>query len=117
MCFSGCYNCNYINERLDWRRREDLECDDLECIWIEVFIKGLKNLLLCVMYRPPDSSLYQPINFKTLLHMQLKTAIKSNNEIIIMGDLNINYLDKTNHANIKTLLTLWGLTQTITQPT
>ena len=49
--------------------------------------------------------------------MQLKTATKSNNEIIIMGDLNINYLDKTNHADIKTLLTLWGLTQTITQPT
>ena len=64
----------YINERPDWRRRDDLECDDLECIRIEVFIKGSKNELLCVMYRPPESLVYQPINFKTLLHMQLKTA-------------------------------------------
>ena len=37
--------------------------------------------------------------------------------MIILGDLNINYLKPSNHFNVKTLLTIWGLEQLIKQAT
>ena len=69
------------------------------------------------MYRPPDSSSYVPKDFSNLLSTQLSSATKSNKELIILGDLNINYLKPSNHFNVKTLLTIWGLEQLIKQAT
>ena len=45
----------YINEKLDFIRRNDLESDQIESIWIEIRIKNSKNMLLCILYKPPDS--------------------------------------------------------------
>jgi exonuclease III len=62
----------YINERLEWRRRDDLESAELESIWIEIFIKGLKNIpfVLCTnpqkahyIYRK-TSKLYYTLNYR-----------------------------------------------------
>ena len=40
-------------------------------------------------------------------------ASKENIEIILMGDLNINYLNNTDHSEIKDIFQLHGLTQII----
>ena len=103
--------CLYISDRLNWTRRNDLETVELESIWIEVFPHKSKSILICVMYRPPDSSSYVPKDFSNFLSTQLSSATKSNNE------LNINYLEAGNHFNIKTLLTILGLEQLIKQAT
>ena len=44
----------YVRENIQYKRRLDLETD-LELIWLEIFFSGLKNLLVCFFYRPPDS--------------------------------------------------------------
>ena len=69
------------------------------------------------MYRPPDSSLYVPKDFSNLITNQLLFATKSNNEVIILGDLNINYLQPENHFSIKALMMQWGFEQIIKQAT
>lgn len=57
----------YINNRLDWRRHNDLECEKVESIWIKVFVKSSKNILFCVMCSPTGSSSYLPKNFTNFI--------------------------------------------------
>lgn len=56
----GCY----IRNDKTWQRRKDLEKDHVEDIWIEFFIKNSKPLLVCIIYRPPDTSRYLDSDFE-----------------------------------------------------
>ena len=47
----------------------------------------------------------------------LSMASKENTEIILMGDLNINHLNNTDHREIEGIFLLHGLTQIIKSPT
>ena len=53
---SGGGICAYIRYDLSWHRRPDLESDKIEAIWIEIFIPKSRPILICFMYRPPDTS-------------------------------------------------------------
>ena len=80
----------YISDKINWIRRHDLEKPEIECIWIEIIQKKSKILLLCAIYRPPDTSKYHHKNFdKTFNDMLLLT---NELEAIIMGDINVNFL-------------------------
>ena len=48
----------YVSDRMSYERRDDLEPDSIECIWVEVLCKKAKNFLIGCVYRPPDSSNY-----------------------------------------------------------
>ena len=87
----------YISNTLKWQRRYDLERDDLESIWIEIFPQNTKSFLLSTIYRPPDGSKYLFKSVNTLLNDTLNVISCESKECIIMGDTNINYLDKNNH--------------------
>ena len=43
---------------MTWQSRPDLEYDKIEAIWIEIFIPKSRPVLICFMYRPPDTSKY-----------------------------------------------------------
>ena len=44
----------YVKESLYYKRRSDLESDNLECIWIEIILRN-KRVLFGTFYRPPNS--------------------------------------------------------------
>ena len=46
----------YIRNSLTFIRRNDLETDDIECIWIEIKCKQKQPVLICSLYRPPSCS-------------------------------------------------------------
>ena len=48
----------YISESLKWDRREDLELEEVEVIWLEVKPKKSRGFLVAIGYRPPDTSKY-----------------------------------------------------------
>ena len=97
----------YISNMLKWQRRYDLELNDVECIWIEIFLHKAKSFLLSTLYRPPEGSKYLPPNFNEKL-MLSKVSLESK-ECIIMGDINIDYLKKkTDIEVIKSMFTLYG---------
>ena len=48
----GCF----IREDLSWQRCQDIERDGIEAIWLEIFIKDMNSILVCIVYRPPNSS-------------------------------------------------------------
>ena len=89
----------YVNDSINWIRRYDLESKDLECIWIEIFPEKSNSFLISVIYKPPEGSNYLQQNFTTLLNQTLSLATKLKKETIIFGDINTNYLDKSQKLN------------------
>ena len=55
-------------------------------------------------------------NFSEVTEEQLTNVVKTNKEIIILGDFNIDY-NKTDNRDFKSLLNIFGLKQVITEPT
>ena len=107
----------YFSDKHDFVRRKDLELTEIESIWIEIRIKKSKNILLHTTYRLPDSPLHLTDNFANVFGNMFSTASKKNIEIILMGDLNIVYLNNTDHRKIKDIFLHDGLTQIIKSPT
>ena len=106
-----------MRNSLKWNRRQDLENEHVENIWIETNIPKSSSILLGVYYRPPNTSKFLSKDFDNILNETLQSATDEKKEIILMGDLNVNYLSKTDNKNIKELLSLYGLTQLINVPT
>ena len=93
----------YIREDIEWHRRDDLEVDGIECIWVEIFVKKSKSMLFCTLYKPPDSSKHLDKTFTSKLDEMITMIHHENKETIIAGDLNCNYLEQDDHKNIKDL--------------
>ena len=55
-------------------------------------------------------------NFSEVFEEQLTNVVKTNKEIIILGDFNIDY-NKTDNRDFKSLLNIFRLKQVITEPT
>ena len=64
--------CMYIADKHDFIRREDLEAEGIESIFIELRIKNSKNMLISTFYRPPThqfiSQIYLNVYFKSSCH-------------------------------------------------
>ena len=64
----------YIREDINYQRRDDLEVDGLEVIWIEVFIPNSRSLLIFTIYKPRDNSKYIDKNFDQKFDVMLSTS-------------------------------------------
>lgn len=81
----------FVNDQLKLNRRDDLENLDLEVIWLEVFpFKANRSLFISGIYRPPWYSLADGIR----LEKNIEQAYVLNKELILLGDWNINALDR-----------------------
>ena len=67
----GCY----IRNDIHWQRREDLEQKGTEAMWIEILVKNSKSFLVCIIYRPPDSSKYLDRNFEEKFDDMITTTM------------------------------------------
>ena len=67
--------------------RCDLEPVNVECIWIEIE-NNTSNFFLCCVYRPPNADAV----FWTNLSWPLDKIGESSDKIIIVGDLNVDFL-------------------------
>ena len=60
----------------------------IETIWLELFARSKRSILICCAYRPPSSS----VNLKTL-YDQCDMALSISSHLLVCGDLNCNMLD------------------------
>ena len=107
----------YISSSIPFQRRMDLEQEDIECIWIEILFPKTKGFLVGIIYRPPDSSKHLCPNFNYKFESMLSTVSAENKECILSGDINCNYLVPSDHKEIKSILSYFGLKQLISSPT
>ena len=91
----------FIKEGVDCKRRNNLELENIKIMWIEVFLRNSKNIVIVKLYRPPDTSNYLPRNF-----------LDSLNETI-----SYNRLKSNDNVEIKRALLINGFTQVVTKPT
>ena len=118
-CKKGTYGgvlC-YIRNDISFQRRLDLEKPELEAIWIELFIPKSKSLLISVVYKPPESSRHLHKNFTTIFDDMISTAVSENKEILLSGDLNVNYLERNHQKELKDVIKMNGFKQVIDKPT
>ena len=108
----------YISENLRYKRRYDIEVNDVESIWLELFNSNNNSILVNFLYRPPNSNQ----SWIDLYESQLDRADSTNLDLYILGDFNINYMPgKTvhnfNNSKWKDITTKFGLIQHINNPT
>ena len=102
----------YMSNMLRANRRFELEPQDTECIWIE--IENLTfNYLLCCIYRPPnaDSRFWHNISWS------IEKAQEISDNIIIVGDLNVDFLNIPRNHQIREILSSNNLVNKIREPT
>ena len=84
--------CIYIKEQLNHKNREDLTTnieDIFESVFIEIFTTIGKNIIVGVIYRPPNNKFEI---FENAMN-ELLNKIDSENKICyLMGDFNIDLL-------------------------
>ena len=106
----------FIRTELDFKRLNKFEDEEIESIYVKFQPKSSKPFIVGTIYRPPDSSDYLSKKFETVLSSRLETLEDINKEIIILGDLNIDYLKKDNET-IKDFFRINGFVQLIKLPT
>ena len=107
----------YIRDNLKWQRRTDLERENIENIWVEIFLTNTKNFLISTTYRPPDGSKYLSKSFNDDINDCLKNATLESKEIILLGDFNINYKKRNEHRELKMIFQSQWLLQLVKNDT
>ena len=85
----------YVSNQLMAKRIQDIETPDIESIWLEIIFPNY-SLLLCCIYRPPNSL----VDFWTYFQYSVEKAITYNPQIVITGDLNVDLLTNKTHKLI-----------------
>ena len=105
-----------MRTNLNYRIRDDLINDDLECLIVEISKPRSSVFLVGTWYRPPNSP---PERFNEFENLIDKIDAESK-ELYILGDVNCNLLPEAS-AHISSHLTdifdIYGLSQLITEPT
>ena len=107
----------YVRNDISFNVRSDFS-GEIENIVFDMLLPKTKPILVGILYRPPDQSKF--LN-------KLSTAISRSNtfdnqEVYILGDLNINLINKQKHIpngikRYKEFCSLYGLEQLISTPT
>ena len=82
----------YIRDNISFKRRQDLEINTLEAVWVEVSLKS-NTILIGGVYRPPNST----VEYLNLISESFDRALNTDTkDILILGDFNYNMLSSTN---------------------
>ena len=65
--------------------------EHIEAQWVYIHRPSCKNILVCNMYRPPSGDLKKAISY---LDDCLKTINLAKNNVFLLGDMNVNYINK-----------------------
>lgn len=108
--------CIYLRINLNYRIRDDLGNDELECLFVEIRKPRSTSFLVGTWYRPPSS----PSDLFGEFEKIIAKIDAENKELYILGDVNCNLWPEPN-AHISSFLTnifdTYGLSQLIREPT
>lgn len=107
----------YIKNDIRWKRRYDIESDNIESIWLEIFINKSKSFLISSIYKPPEGSKYLLKDFDESFDKMLSNVTSTKMEVILMGDCNVNFFKGANKCNFKSTLSLYGFEQLVKRAT
>ena len=99
----------YIHDSIQHfvRRRKDLESDNVEAIWLELFQRKSSPAYVCCLYRNPACTSEWMNDFMTMMD-----KIPVNADILMLGDFNFDLFKQQN--SWLTVISMLGLSQLIT---
>ena len=97
---------------INTKRREDLEINDISCIWLGISQNKGKSFLIGNMYRPPDSRVEYSDRFKDFI----ENASEGGKEIILLGNFKKNVFEDNVDREWQNL-TIFGSHKLISKPT
>ena len=107
--------CLYIRSDIAFNPKPELSTDDLESLYVNIFLPKTKPILIGVCYRPPTQT-----NFYKLLEESLE-SVSPDMEFILLGDFNTDLTNKNKTCSlVKDLYnfsTMFGLGQLIDSAT
>ena len=106
--------CVYVRNDFAFNPRPDLHDDRIEAIWFDLLLPKSKPITIGVCYRPPDEDVNFWNHFESCI-----SHIRSDCEIMILGDINVNFLKQkcSLFKNYKNILDLFNFKQLIKDPT
>ena len=107
---------NYHRGILNVIARDDLVPEDVEAVCLEIIKPKSKPVLIASAYGPPNSQ----IDFLDKIEILLQILDNEHKELIIVGDLNCDFLSNnlSNHTKrFNDIVNIFQLTQLIDQPT
>jgi exonuclease III len=78
----------YINNTIKYNVVNDLNCENIEVLWLEVILPKLEPFLLCSVYKPPSSN----VTYRNCMLENFQNAADINPNVLILGDFNENIL-------------------------
>ena len=109
---------SFSKNGLNYKLRDDLQNSHILSIWIEIFVFKTKAILVGCYYRPRESLMFFSNDPDQLIKEQSETVNGLDKELIIMGDVNINYLSNVTNIYVKRAfnnLGLFKMAETITE--
>ena len=103
----------YIKNGTKYKRRKDLESDNIEALWIELQNDFRKKILLSFIYRPPNSC----TDWIELFENMVEKCSYEGKELVLLGDFNIDFPYDTTNLKWSHCIDNLGLTQMVQEPT
>ena len=104
----------YIKSDVTYRRRSDLECSNLEILWLEIINNGSSSMFVAVIYRPPDST----SDFFQYAEENIENVFNVSRKVVVLGDFNCNMLTSNPlSSKLNDMCTYLQLQQIIDKPT
>ena len=98
----------YVRNDILVTRRDDLEIDSVEGLWLEIVVTKSRNFLLGTFCGPDSSSQYYDNQFMTKLDIILACAAVQEKETILTGDFNCCFMSsKCNSPDSEQLKSLF----------
>ena len=97
----------YISNAFECIVHDDISRMDniVESLFLEIYIPGIRNIVVGIMYRPPNSNIK---DFLTYLSDLIKSPVFKNKDCFFLGDFNIDLLklenDTAAHEFLQTFL-------------
>ena len=103
----------YVKNGINCKRRHDLECERIECVWLEIFPVNSKSFLVGNIYRHPNETISWNEDFDNYLDKVLECE----KEIYLMGDFNRDLMQENIKHFWLEYMESFGLYQFISIPT
>ena len=99
----------YVRNGVKVERRLDLERNEMECIWLEVFPKNSKSFLVGNLYRHPNEGVQWNEHFEDFM----ETVLGNQKEIYLLGDFNRDLMNENIKSTWLEYIEPFGLHQKV----
>ena len=112
--------CIYVKHNINYSTHSlcmfNVSCQNVECHWVKIIQENQRNIVIANIYRPPQGNVKKFVDY---LEGVIENLDLDREDLILLGDLNIDFMDKksSDFKQIDSLLSQIGLVAHIKEPT